>query len=292
MTRLTLNILLMLAATVVIAACARRTTDRPTITVSISPQKFFLDRIAGDKWDVRCLLGGSDNPENYDPTINQLLGLEHSRAYLRMGQLPFERTIIDKVRANNPDLKIYDTSEGIELITGTHTDCDHDHDGHGHSHDVDPHTWTSAKNARIIATNMLDALIDIDPANKDYYIDNYNRLSATIDSLDEAFTVKLAPERGTTFLVWHPSLSYFARDYGLNQLSLSPEGKEASVTQLQSAIDSAKAADVKVLFFQKDIDSRQARVANEQIGARLVDINPLSYDWDVEMKTIADALSR
>ncbi len=61
---------------------------------------------------------------------------------------------------------------------------------------------------------------------------------------------------------------------------------------LQETIDDAKAHDAKVMFFQKDIDSRQAQVANEQIGATLVNINPLSYHWDKEMLNIADALSK
>ena len=45
------------------------------------------------------------------------------------------------------------------------------------------------------------------------------------------------------------------RDYGLTQISLSPEGKEASIGMLQETIDDAKAHDAKVMFFQKDIDS-------------------------------------
>lgn len=92
--------------------------------------------------------------------------------------------------------------------------------------------------------------------------------------------------------MWHPSLSYFARDYGLEQISLSPEGKEASVKMMQSTIDKAIDRDVKTLFFQKDIDSRQAQVANEQIKAEIININPLNYEWDKEMKSIADAISR
>ena len=87
----------------------------------------------------------------------------------------------------------------------------------------------------------------------------------------------LASKKGTAFLVWHPSLSYFARDYGLLQISVGQEGKEASVQQLQSKIDEAKAHNAEVFFYQKEFDSRQAEVVNEQIGAEMVIINPLNY---------------
>lgn len=92
--------------------------------------------------------------------------------------------------------------------------------------------------------------------------------------------------------MWHPSLSYFARDYGLRQISLSPEGKEASVNMMQTAVDSARASGAEILFFQKEIDSRQAETANEQIGAKLVNINPLSYNWNKEIINIANAIAR
>lgn len=266
--------------------CAPRATRKPVITVSIQPQKYFLEKIAGDKWDVKCLLSNGADPESYDPAMTHLLNLESSSAYFRMGNIPFESAIINKVHNNNPALRIYNNSEGIDLITGTHS-----HGDIKHADAPDPHTWTSVKNARIIAGNMYNALVDLDPDNKNYYAGNYKRLQASLDSLDTRLDSILAPSRGESFVVWHPSLSYFARDYGLNQISLSPEGKEATIAMMQQTVDSAMRSGAKVLFFQKDLDSRQAETANEQIGARVININPLSYNWDKEMLTIADAIA-
>lgn len=118
------------------------------------------------------------------------------------------------------------------------------------------------------------------------------RSSNRLDSLDAGLDSLLASSRGKAFVVWHPSLSYFARDYGLRQISLSPEGKEASVNMMQTAVDSARASGAEILFFQKEIDSRQAETANEQIGATLVNINPLSYNWNKEIINIANAIAR
>ncbi len=139
---------------------------------------------------------------------------------------------------------------------------------------------------------MYNGLVEIDPSNKDTYTKNFKKLLQSLDSLDNSIKERLDTHRGEAFIVWHPSLSYFARDYGLRQISLSPEGKEASITMMQTAIDQAKEAGAKVLFFQKDVDSRQATVANEQIGATLVNINPLNYNWEEEITVIADAFSQ
>ena len=278
---------LTIIAAVIFTSCARQQYSRPTITVSIQPQKYLLEKIVGDKWDVKCLLSNGANPESYDPSLTHLLNLENSKAYFRMGNIPFESAIINKVHNNNPALKLYNNSEGISLITGTHS-----HGSGQRDEEPDPHTWTSVVNARKIASNMYNAMVDLDPDNKGYYADNLRSLLTELDALQDTIAAGLADKRGTAFVVWHPSLSYFARDYGLTQISLSPEGKEASIGMLQESIDDAKAHDAKVMFFQKDIDSRQAQVANEQIGATLVNINPLSYHWDKEMLNIADALSK
>lgn len=274
-----------LLACTLFSGCAPAVADKPVITVSIQPQKYLLEKIAGDKWDVKCLLSNGANPESYDPGLTHMLSLENSAAYFRIGNIPFESAIITKVTKNNPHLKIIDSSTGIELITGTHS-------GHSCDKEIDPHTWTSVKNAKIIAANMYQGLVELDSVNKSAYTKNFEALLNSLDSIDKSIESRLAARKGEAFIVWHPSLSYFARDYGLRQISLSPEGKEASVTMMQSAIEQAKQASAKVLFFQKDVDSRQATVANEQLQAELVTINPLNYNWEEEITKIADALSR
>lgn len=274
-------------AAMTLMSCARNIDSKPVITVSIQPQKYFLEKIAGDRWEVKCLLSNGANPESYDPAMTHLLNLESSKAYFRMGNIPFESAIINKVHNNNPALRIYNNSDGIEIISGTHS-----HGDIKHTDAPDPHTWTSVKNARIIARNMYEAMTDLDPEHKNTYSKNYRNLIQSLDSLDASLDSILSPCRGKAFVVWHPSLSYFARDYGLRQISLSPEGKEASVNMMQEAVDSARASGAEVLFFQKEIDSRQAETANEQIGTEMVSINPLSYNWNKEIINIANAIAR
>lgn len=281
------SLLIVAALGLFLRSCTSASTSKPTITVSIQPQKYMLEKIVGDKWEIKCLLSNGANPESYDPSLTHLLNLENSKAYFRIGNVAFESAIINKVQNNNPGLKLFDNSEGISLIRGTHSHGDVEH-----ASDIDPHTWTSVKNAKTIAANMYKAVVDLDPENKAYYSRNFKNFLSSLDSLDREISQKLQPYRGSAFVVWHPSLSYFARDYGLEQISLSPEGKEASVKMMQSTIDKAIVRDVKTLFFQKDIDSRQAQVANEQIKAEIVNINPLNYEWDKEMRSIANAISR
>ncbi len=282
-----LGLILFTLLTALLAACVGKVSEKPIVTVSLQPQKYFLDKIVGDKVDVKCLLASGGNPETYEPSLTHLMNLEGSEAYFMIGNIGFESAIMERVRHNNPDLQIYNNSKGVDMLVGTHGNCSH----HGHNHDIDPHTWSSVKNARVIAGNMYDAMTEIDAKNKEYYKKNYDKLIAELDSLDARITAMLAPKAGTAFLVWHPSLSYFARDYGLVQISIGQEGKEASALQLQSKIDEARSHGARVFFFQKEFDSRQSSVVNEQIGAEMVTVDLLDYKWNHQMLIIADALA-
>ncbi len=289
------SILILSLATVVmavVAGCVNNSPSSKIVTVTLPPQKYLVEQIAGDNFEVRCLLSNGANPETYDPTVTNMMNLDKSMAYIRLGNVGFEDAVLEKIALANPSLPIYDISDGIELITGTHAHT-HGHAGEAVEHDTpDPHTWTSVKNARIMVSNILQALKEIDPANTAEYNANYERLVGRLDSLDAAFSTRLAAAGHPAFIVWHPSLSYFARDYGLNQIVAGgAENKEASVTAVREAIDKATEAGASIFFYQKDIDSRQLAALNSSINATEVDINPLSADWETEMTKIVDALT-
>lgn len=247
---------LMLTCVGLLAACSAGPSDKPIVTVSIEPQKYLLEQITGDKVEVRTLIANGANPETYDPSLTHVLNLSKSIGFLRMGNIGFEAAILDKIREEDPDLPIYNTSLGIIPVVGTHS-----HDGVSHDA-VDPHTWSSVKNAKIIADNMLKAMIEIDPANKGYYTRNHDRFAHHLDSLDNALAAKLAPHAGEAFMVWHPSLSYFARDYGLVQIPAgNADNKEVAITALKESIDHADEHQVRIFFYQKDFDGHAGGIS-------------------------------
>ena len=85
----------------VLACCGSKPTDgKPTLTVSIPPQKYLLEQIVGDKYEVNSLLAPGTNPENYDPSMNHLVGLQRSEAYFRLGNLGFEAAALPKISEN------------------------------------------------------------------------------------------------------------------------------------------------------------------------------------------------
>ena len=126
-----------------------------------------------------------------------------------------------RLEANAPQMQVFDMSQGISLIR----DEGHTHEGHVHAGGVEPHVWNSPTNARIIARNVCDALCRLDSLNAPFYTARLDSLNGVIDRTDSIVRSILADAASHTFLIYHPALSYFARDYGLTQLCWRKEAR-------------------------------------------------------------------
>lgn len=270
-----------MAVSMLACGCTRGGSDtsRPTLCVSIEPQRKILTELAGDDYEVVTLLKAGADPETYEPSVAQRMALSRADAYFTVGTLPFERQLAGSESA----VTVYDTSRGIATLTGTH----HDHDDGS-----DPHVWTSLRNGRQIAANMTEALCELNPGNAPAYRERYTRMAARIDSLDAATAARLSGSGVRAFAIWHPSLSYYARDYGLRRIAAHAETKEMSPGEITAMIGAARADSVRVFFTDKDMATRQAAVVSDEIGSRIVGINTLGYDWEQQISQITDALTR
>lgn len=262
-------------------ACMREKSDKSVITVSIPPQKYIIEKIVGERYQVNSLLAAGVNPETYDPTMNDLVDLQKSCVYFQLGNIGFEAAALSRISDNFPSLRIINTSDGISLLTGTHGD---------HDKEIDPHVWVSVRNVKHIAAKMYETMIKINPVEKEYFTSRYDSFIKELDVLDDSISCLLSGCGGESFIVWHPSLSYFARDYDLNQISIESGGKEVSPRQLKERIDIAKHSGAKVFFVQKEYDGNKGHQVNVEIGAELVEISLMDYDWPEQMMNIAHAL--
>ena len=261
---------------------AKAEKDKPLLMVSIEPLRFFTEQIAGENFRVETLVKQGSSPETYEPTAKQLMILSRSSAYIQVGNLGFERTWLNRLKENAPNIRISDSSKGIMLLKGEHS--------HAGETDTDPHTWTSAKNAEIIVRNILETLCEIDSTNSKQYKARAEKLLSRIEKVDKHIIKTLSDQEDRTFMIYHPSLSYFSRDYGLKQLCIEEGGKEPTPAQLKQLIKKCKQSNVKTVFVQQEFSKAAAKLISAETGAKIVEINPLSYSWEKEMLKIAKSL--
>jgi len=256
------------------------------IFVSILPLKYFADKIVGNLCKVEVTVPPGAGPETYSPTPKQMILLGQSSAYFSIGYLGFEQTLLDDIKSTNPNLQLFNTSRRIDLIKD-----EQQHENHVHLQGVDPHIWSSPKSARLIAKNIFDGMMQIDPENGDTYLKNLNNLLSEIDKTDSMVTNLLSMASSKKFIIFHPALGYFARDYGLEQLSIEFEGKVPSPRHLQSVIETAKSDNIKFILVQKEFDQEFAATIARETGCKIIQIDPLDYNWPEQMISIAKKLS-
>ena len=250
-------------------------TEKPavTVTVTISPYKYFVDQIAKGKVDVNVMVSNGNNPETYEPYAQQMMELSKSALYLKVGSIGFEQTWMKKLQDNAPDMKVIDTSVGIKPAKTP-------------GGNIDPHVWMSCKNARIIASNMLKALCELEPKHKTFFEKNYKSLLSIIDKRDSTIkeSFKENPDLVRKFVIYHPILTYFARDYQLEQLAIEEEGREPSAAQLKSLIKRARKEKIKYCLIQAEFANRNTNTFINESHTKPMNINPLQGEWNWAMQ--------
>ncbi len=92
-------------------------------------------------------------------------------------------------------------------------------------------------------------------------------------------------------MVFHPSWGYFADRYGLQQIAIEKSGKTPSIRQLGKLIEQARKAGVKTIIVQPQFSRRDAETIAQEIGGKVVAIDPLAYDIPATLLKMAETLT-
>ncbi|KAF0238356.1 MAG: zinc transport system substrate-binding [Prolixibacteraceae bacterium] len=282
--------ILLLAFAIIIGSCNSKKTKigepENFITVSILPQKTFVEKIAGNDFVVNVLIPPGTSPAAYTLLPSQLEEISKSVIWFRIGYIGFEHSWKDKIEQANANMKVVDLSEGLDLITqGTMQ-----HGGHIHPVGVDPHIWLSPILVKQMSKRILDELSALNPGQSAKYKTNYLEFVKEIDQLNLEISNKLKPFEGRKIIVFHPSLSYFVRDYGLLQFSLESGGKEPTPQRMAELIDLAKNEKIKVIYIQGELDRDHAKVFAEEVDGKIIQVRPLDPAWAENLMEMANII--
>jgi zinc transport system substrate-binding protein len=254
--------------------------------VSVPPQAYLARKVGGNRVAVEIMVPPGRSPATYEPKPSQMAALDGAEVYFRVG-VPFEKGFVDELGSSHPDLRVVDTTQGLELrpLEG------HDH-GHGHSHGPghDPHTWLDPELAIAQGEAMTRALADIDPEGTSTYESGMERLRAEFERTDAEIREMLAPVKGARFHVFHPAFGYFAEAYGLEQVAIEVEGKEPSPRQVAEIIEQARADNARVIFVQPQFATSSAEAIAREVGADVVTLDPLAEDLPANLMDMAVAI--
>ncbi len=248
---------------------------RPLVLVSVPPQAWFVARLAGARVETVVLVPPGASPALLEPGLPQLRAASRAALWIKVGHphFPFERTWLDQLMAQNPELALVDAS------------------AHAERHDGDPHVWLAPRHARAMSQEIERALSELLPEHRAELQENGRRLRADIDALDRELRARFEPLRGREFFVFHPAWGYFAEEYGLVQVAIEAHGKEPDAQRLARLIQRAREGGVRTIFVQPQLDPQSAQVLALEIGARVEPLDPLAYDWLANLRKCAARLS-
>lgn len=266
--------------------------SRVRVFVSIPPQKYFVERVGGDRVYVSVMLPPGRSPATYELTPKQMVELAAARTYFRIG-VPFEKQVVAKIGSIMKDLPIVDTRKGIDIRKMTKVEKDHKHhpeEHHHHHTELDPHVWMSPRLVKIQAQTICEELCRLDPTHRKQYEKNLRSFDADLNSTDAEIATSLAPLRGREFYVFHPAYGYFAQAYGLEQVAIENSGKRPTAKQLGTLIDRANQANVKLIIVQPQFDKSSAKAVAERIGGVVVPVDPLAEDYLDNLRSMATTI--
>lgn len=262
----------------------------PKAFVTIAPQKYFVNRISGGHVPVSIMVPASANPHTYEPKPRQMTDLAQATVYFAIDDV-FDQTWLERLRGANPNISVVHTSAEITKMPMNAE--------HGHTHEadqansLDPHIWLSPRLVKIQAAHIRDAFIRLDPVHATEYAANTAAFLQEIDALDQDIRTLLTPIAPTkrTFLVFHPSWGYFARDYGLTQVAVEVDGREPGPRELARVIDMGKKTRTRVLFIQPQFSRKSAALIARQIKAQVIVLDPLAENWADNLRQAAHNLA-
>nr|WP_255949230.1 zinc ABC transporter substrate-binding protein [Brucepastera parasyntrophica] len=168
---------------------------------------------------------------------------------------------------------------------------DHDdHPGHDSSILHDQHTWLGREASKIMAGHIFDSVTDLLPENSEMYAENYSALLSDIDQVFDELSVELAPLKGKTVFVFHPSFGYFFDEFGIIQEAVETGGKEPTAKNLVQLIEKAKEEKPPAIFVQKQFPVKAAETVAEAAGAKVIMLDPLAEDWLDNIRVMGNML--
>jgi len=252
------------------------------VFVTIPPQRYFVERIGGDRVVCSVLVEPGQSPETFEPSPQRLVELSRAEVFFRIG-IGFEASWLERVRAVHPGLRIVDTREGVRLL-------EMGHEGHG-TGQADPHIWLDPARVRVQAQNIERGLAAADPAGAALYSANLSRFLDDLAEVDAQIRAKIQAAGGRKFLVWHPAWGYFAEAYGLEQVAVEEEGKEPNAKSLASLLDRTRREGFRMIFVSEETRSRAVESFAKAAGLSLVRLDPLSMNYLDNLRFMADRIA-
>lgn len=242
------------------------TAQHPLKRVVASASIFadMAEDIAGGQVEVKTIVPIGGDPHIYEPTPADAQLLASADLILKNG-LTFEGWLNGLIESANSKANVVTITQGIQPIQAVFKNSS------------DPHAWMDASNGLIYIENIKNALIELDPDNKEIYEFNYGVYRKQLEELDTyiAGEIKKIPEPQRILITSHDAFQYYGRRYGLRLesvigVSTEAQAQTSDIIRLNKIIRESR---VPAVFIETTVNPKLleqiAQDSDVKIGGKL-----------------------
>jgi ABC-type Zn uptake system ZnuABC Zn-binding protein ZnuA len=263
-----------------ICSCNTASPSPSSLTVT-AVETFLADitrKIAGDRFQVHSLIPFGVDPHEFEPTPKDMVIVSESDLLIVNGA-GLEGWLSNALQTVSGNRIMVTASRGLTSRQSESPSSTQNPSGASptpSSSSIDPHFWMNPLLVKTYVANILEGLIQIDPADESLFRKNAAAYLSELDQLDQWILTQvalIAPEQ-RLLVTDHDDLGYFADRYGFRIIGailpgVSPDA-EPSASQMAALIDQIRATHAKAIFLDAGANTQMADQISQETGCRVV----------------------
>ncbi len=262
------------------------------VVTSLPDLESIAKLIGGGQVDVFSIATGFQNPHFVDPKPSYILKLSRADVFVTVGldlEIGWVPPLLNSAR-NSRILKggegYIDASVNVPLLQVPTSASRAQGDIHIYGN---PHYWLDPMNGKIIARNILETFVRLDPDHRSIYESNLKKFDETLDAKIKVWTAQMLPFKGTKIIAYHNEWPYFEQRFGLQIVDfLEPKpGIPPTPSQLLKVINEMKRDQIKIIIISPYFTTESADLVARNTGGKVVTL-ATSVAADEQIKTYFD----
>jgi zinc/manganese transport system substrate-binding protein/manganese/iron transport system substrate-binding protein len=225
----------------------------------------FTRVIGGDKINVTGILKPNVDAHDFEPSPADVAAIAKADMLVING-VGLERWLDDTVKSAGFKGTTVDSSKGVQIRQAE--DAKAEPAG-------DPHIWQSAPNAKIMATNIEQALAAADPDAAAFFKASLDAYDTKLDALDAGIAKRIDSLANKKLVTNHDAFGYYVDRYHLEFIGSIIPGfdttAELSAKDVADIVAKTKATGVKAIFSEASLPPKTAETIAKEAHVKVVE---------------------
>ena len=252
-------------AAALLAACGSRDAGgeaegTTTVVATTTQVAEFARAVAGDRAEVRQILQPNSDPHDYEPRPSDVRAVSGATLVLRSGgELD---AWLDGILRN--------AGSGAQRVTLLDAV-----EARAPGGEADPHWWHDPRKAVVAVQAIRDALVAVDPPEREAYTASAEAYVEKLRALDVAIAtcMRSIPVAQRKLVTDHDALQPYADRYGIEIVGTVIPGRstraQPSAGEVARLVRTIRAAGVSTIFPESSVNPRLTRAIAADAGARI-----------------------